>query len=89
MFARRIARILFEGGQRGRNRRPPCAKGAGCAIAQTGGLWPCLYIGLPRKATIPPSRLAPCHLPLHKGGFSLCTHNMRRGGFHIRPSNHA
>ena len=26
-------------------------------------------IGLCRYATIPPSRLAPCHLPLHKGGF--------------------
>ena len=25
----------------------------------------------PRKVTIPPSRLAPCHLPLHKGGFSV------------------
>ena len=52
-----------------RTQRPPCVKGApakrvgDCGLAHTSAC--------PRKATIPPSRLTPCHLPLHKGGLGV------------------
>ena len=43
----------------------------GLTLAQeqpcTGGVASRIYLGVRR--TIPPARLTPCHLPLHKGGF--------------------
>ena len=42
--------------------RPPCVKGA-VMRQHDWGIVMCRY------RTIPPSRLTPCHLPLHKGGF--------------------
>ena len=41
------------------DQRPPCVKGA-----VTEGDW--RIVGY---RTTPPSRLTPCHLPLHRGGF--------------------
>ena len=57
----------------------PCVKGAGCAIAQTEGLWPCPYIDLPPQGHNPSAPAG--HLPLHKGGFAL-----GRRGEHCSPA---
>ena len=49
-------------------KRPPCVKGAGCAIAQTGGLWPYGDKSMYGQGHNPSVTASPCHLPLHKGG---------------------
>ena len=49
--------------------RPPCVKGAPPqAVGDCGFTRESRFTG---KATIPPSALTRCHLPLHKGGFSF------------------
>ena len=60
-------------------KRPPCVKGAGCAIAQTGGLWPYGDKSMYGQGHNPSVTASPCHLPLHKGGFYSTIHNIPRG----------
>ena len=45
------------------DKAPLCKGGWQKSLISDWGIVLCRY------ATIPPSRLAPCHLPLHKGGF--------------------
>ena len=45
------------------NKAPLCKGGWQKSLISDWGIVLCRYL------TIPPSRLAPCHLPLHKGGF--------------------
>ena len=47
----------------------PCVKGAGCAIAQTEGLWPYEDSSMYGQGHNPSAPAG--HLPLHKGGFTL------------------
>ena len=49
-------------------KRPPCVKGA--PAKRVGDCDLVHKSTYPAHASIPPSRLTPCHLPLHKGG--LC-----------------
>ena len=58
--------ICFFGGYNICRERPPCVKGA--VSEADWGIVQYRYI------TIPPSRLTPCHLPLHKGGFGAYNH---------------